>query len=167
VAIICHFLFATADARFACPEIKLGVYPPVLAAVGDRRLGGLVCERLLLTGGELDAATGERLGLLTARFAAGEDPEEAILAWYRDTLEPLSAFALRQGTRAARVASGFLDALDRGLAASERQYVDEVLASHDGNEGRRGIPREASAALDGRLRTPDPSDQTARQTARR
>ncbi len=135
VALVCHFLFATANARFACPEIKLGVYPPVLAAIGDRRLGGLVSERLLLTGGELDAEEAERLGLLTSRFEAGEDPETALLAWYRRELEPLSAFALRQGARATRVASGFLEALDRGLAASERQYVDEVLASHDGNEG--------------------------------
>ena len=44
VAICCHFLLATAGARFACPEIKLGVFPPVLATLGPHRFGGLVTE---------------------------------------------------------------------------------------------------------------------------
>lgn len=135
VAIACHFLFATAGARFACPEIKLGVFPPVLAAIGARRLGGALSERLLLTGAELEAADAERWGVLTALFDAGVDPAAALLAWYERRLQPLSAFALRQATAAARRASGFLDELDRALAASEKLYVEEVLASHDGNEG--------------------------------
>lgn len=133
-ALTCHFLFATPRARFACPEIKLGVFPPVLAALGHRRFGGLVTERLLLTGEAMDAATAERLGFLTALFD-GDDAGERLLEWYRRTLRPLSAYALRQSTRAAREASGLLADLDRALEAAERLYVDAVVPSHDGNEG--------------------------------
>ncbi|MBZ5522125.1 MAG: enoyl-CoA hydratase/isomerase family protein, partial [Acidobacteriia bacterium] len=32
LALCCHFVFAARSAVFACPEIKLGVFPPVLAA---------------------------------------------------------------------------------------------------------------------------------------
>ena len=135
VAICCHFLFATAGARFACPEIKLGVFPPVLAAIGGRRLGGLAAERLLLTGDTLGAEEAGRLGLLAGLVAGGEDPRQALLAWYQKRLAPLSAFALRQGTAAARRASGFLDDLDRALAAAEELYLERLLPSHDGNEG--------------------------------
>lgn len=135
LALACHFLFATARASFACPEIKLGVYPPLLASWGPHRLGGLVAERLLLTGGPLDAAEAERLGLLAALFDGEDDAEDALLAWYRRTLQPLSAFALRQATRATRESSGLLAVLDQGLAEAERRYVEEVIASHDGNEG--------------------------------
>lgn len=135
VAICCHFLFATAGARFACPEIKLGVFPPVLAAIGGRRLGGLAAERLLLTGETLGAEEAHRLGLLSRLIAGDEDPAPALLAWYRKRLEPLSAFALRQATAAARRASGFLDHLDRALAAAEELYLERLLPSHDGNEG--------------------------------
>ncbi len=135
VALCCHLLFATAGARFACPEIKLGVFPPVLAAIGARRMGGLVAERLLLTGDTLSAEEAYRLGLLSALVADGEDPEAALLSWYRERLEPLSAFALRQATRAARAASGWLEELDRALAAAEKLYLEELLPSHDGNEG--------------------------------
>jgi cyclohexa-1,5-dienecarbonyl-CoA hydratase len=135
VAICCHFLFAAAGGRFACPEIKLGVFPPVLAAIGAQRLGGLVAERLLLTGETLGAEEADRLGLLAGHFSAEEDPAEALLAWYRKRLEPLSAYALRQATAAARRASGFLDHLDRALAAAEEHYLERLLPSHDGNEG--------------------------------
>ncbi len=135
VVLVCHFLFASKGARFACPEIKLGVFPPVLAAIGARRLGGITAERLLLTGETLNAEEAHRVGLLSALFAADEDPEAALLAWYREHLEPLSAFALRQATQAARAGSGWLDDLDRALAATERLYLEQILPSHDGNEG--------------------------------
>ncbi len=135
VAICCHFLFATAGARFACPEIKLGVFPPVLAAIGPQRLGGLAAERLLLTGETLSAKRFHRLGLLAGFFAVEEDLADSLLAWYRKRLEPLSAFALRQATTAARRASGFLDDLDRALTAAEELYLEQLLPSHDGNEG--------------------------------
>lgn len=130
----CHFLFAAPNARFACPEIKLGVFPPVLAAIGADRLGALPAERMLLTGAPVAASEADRLGWLTALFE-GDDPEEDLLAWYRETLAPLSAFALRQGTRALRKGTSWLETLDDALTRTEAQYVDEVLESHDGNEG--------------------------------
>lgn len=134
LVLACHFLFATPEARFGCPEIKLGVFPPVLAAVGPQRLGSFVAERLLLTGETIDASEAWRLGLLTRVFE-DDDPREALLGWYRETLAPLSAFALQQGTRALRETAGWMAELDRTLQATEGQYLDEVVASHDGNEG--------------------------------
>jgi len=134
LALICHFLFATPNARFGCPEIKLGVFPPVLAAVGADRLGSYSAERMLLTGEAVTASEAERLGWIT-RSVEGEDPEADLLAWYRQTLANLSAFALRQSTEAIRGGAGWLTRLDEALTRTEAQYVDEVLASHDGNEG--------------------------------
>ncbi len=134
VVLVCHFLFATPNAALACPEIKLGVLPPVLAAVGAQRLGGIVAERLLLTGGALKAQEGEKLGLLTLLTGEGT-PLEQLLAWYRGNLQPLSAFALRQGVKAIRKGSGLTAALGAGLDEAERQYLSEIVNSHDGNEG--------------------------------
>ncbi|MGD2114793.1 MAG: enoyl-CoA hydratase/isomerase family protein [Acidobacteriota bacterium] len=134
LVLICHFLFATPGARFGCPEIKLGVFPPVLAAVGTERLGSFPAERMLLTGDTVTAAEAERLGWLTGTLE-GDDPEQDLLAWYRKTLAPLSAFALRQGTRALRRSAGWARNLGEILDRAEAQYVDEILESHDGNEG--------------------------------
>lgn len=134
LVLCCHLVFATPTARFGCPEIKLGVLPPVLAAIGSRRLPGAIAERLLLTGAELDAAEAERAGLLTW-IMPGEDPQGELLAWYRTNLAPLSAFALREAAYAFRTASGLLGALDLGLAGVEQRYLERVVPSHDGNEG--------------------------------
>jgi len=130
----CHFVFAAPSASFACPEIKLGVFPPVLAAIGAHRLGGPLAEKLIVTGDALDAAAAEKAGLVSSIFA-GENAEEELIEWYGKNLRPLSAFSIRQGTRVARIGSGLLAALEEPLDRIERQYVDELLASNDGNEG--------------------------------
>lgn len=130
----CHLVFASPTASFGCPEIKLGVFPPVLAAIGAQRLGYPLTERLILTGATIDAAAAEKAGLVSAIFTS-DNHEEELLDWYRKNLKPLSAFAVRQGNRVARIGSGIIEALQEPLEKIERQYVNEVLASHDGNEG--------------------------------
>jgi cyclohexa-1,5-dienecarbonyl-CoA hydratase len=130
----CHFVFAGPTASFGCPEIKLGVFPPVLAAIGAQRLGGPLAEKLILTGATIDAAAAEKAGLVSAIFSGGNSEEE-LIEWYRKNLRPLSAFALRQSVRAARIGSGLTAALEAPLARIEKQYVDEILAGNDGNEG--------------------------------
>jgi cyclohexa-1,5-dienecarbonyl-CoA hydratase len=130
----CHLVFAAPSANFGCPEIKLGVFPPVLAAIGAHRLGGPLAERLIMTGASIDAAAAEKAGLVSAIFGGG-NPEEELIDWYRKNLRPLSAFAIRQGNRVARIGSGLIAALQKPLEQIERQYVNEVLESNDGNEG--------------------------------
>lgn len=134
LALCCTLVFATPTARFACPEIKLGVFPPVFAAVGARRLPGALAERLLLTGEEIDAAAAERCGLAVLLDGAAA-PEAALLEWHAAHFAPLSAFALRQAVAASRRGSGVIDALGESLPAIESQYLREVVPSHDGNEG--------------------------------
>jgi cyclohexa-1,5-dienecarbonyl-CoA hydratase len=130
----CHMVFASPSATLGCPEIKLGVFPPVLAAIGAQRLGGPLAEKMILTGAAIDAATAEKAGLVAAIFSS-DSPEGELMEWYRQNLLPLSAFAIRQNTRVARIGSGLIAALEEPLDKIERQYVEEVLASHDGNEG--------------------------------
>ena len=134
LVLACHLVFAAPSAKFACPEIQLGVFPPVLAAIGPGRLGGPLAERLILTGATIDAAAAEKAGLLSAVFSGGSIEEE-MMDWYRKNLRPLSAFSIRQATAVARIGSGVTAALDETLRTIERQYVEEVLAGHDGNEG--------------------------------
>jgi cyclohexa-1,5-dienecarbonyl-CoA hydratase len=130
----CHLVFAAPSATLGCPEIKLGVFPPVLAAIGAQRLGGPLTEKLILTGGTIDAAAAEKAGLVSAIFTGGNSEEE-LIEWYRKNFRPLSAFAIRQANRVARIGSGLIAALEEPLTKIERQYVHEVLAGNDGNEG--------------------------------
>jgi cyclohexa-1,5-dienecarbonyl-CoA hydratase len=134
LVLACHLVFAAPSAKFGCPEIQLGVFPPVLAAIGAQRLGAPLAERLTITGAVIDAAAAEKSGMVSAVFSGG-NPEEELLEWYRKNLGPWSAFSIRQATRVARIGSGLVAALQAPLDKIERQYVDEVLASYDGNEG--------------------------------
>jgi cyclohexa-1,5-dienecarbonyl-CoA hydratase len=130
----CHFVFVAPSANFGCPEIKLGVFPPVLAAIGAHRLGGPLAEKLIVTGATIDAVAAEKSGLVSAVFST-DNTEEELVEWYRKNLRPLSAFSIRQANRVARIGSGLVTALQTPLDTIERQYVEEVLASNDGNEG--------------------------------
>ena len=149
LVLACHFVFATETAVFGCPEIKLGVIPPVLAAIGRHRLGPLA-ERLLLTGRELGHARRART-VRSKRRSDGSDPRAFVLEWYRANLAPLSALALREATRAGREASGLVASLGAPLDAARARLIERLLPEPRRERGDRGIPREARASLGGRL----------------
>ena len=134
LALATQLCFATPGARLGCPEIKLGVFPPVLAALGAWRLGAARAERLILTGAEWSAAEAREAGLVAEIFAS-PDPEAELLAWYRAQLAPLSAHALRKATQVFRRASGLTEALATPLQAAEEAYLADMRASHDSQEG--------------------------------
>ncbi len=148
VVLCCHVVLAMRSAVFACPEIKLGVFPPVLAAIGHLRLGGALAERLLLTGAELHADPARQCGFVAhvdpdvdskttidGDIGKAADPRQVALDWIAEHFGERSGYALRQATKAARYASGFRVQIEGALHAVEKQYIDEVLTSHDGNEG--------------------------------
>jgi len=135
LALCCHFVLATPDASFACPEIKLGVFPPALAALGPMRLGAARTERLLLTGESLDAEAAKAACFVTELAKPDEDLDELAKRFYVNELSALSAFTLRQAVKAARQGAGMPSLLEVALTAAEEQYIAELLPSHDANEG--------------------------------
>lgn len=140
LVLACHFVFAASSAVFACPEIKLGVVPPVLAVLGHHRLGGPLAERMVLTGCELAAREAHDRGLVAAVVPDDRDAGDGaaldfVLDWYRTTLAPLSAFSLREATHAVRHGSGLVASLGAALDTVERRYLERLVPSRDGNEG--------------------------------
>jgi cyclohexa-1,5-dienecarbonyl-CoA hydratase len=140
LTLACHLVFAAPSAVFACPEIKLGVVPPVLAVIGHLRLGAPLAERMVMTGAEIGATEAQLRGLLVELLPAEYDGQDGlalgfVLDWYRRTLAPLSAFSLREATHAARHGSGILASLGEPLIQAESRYIERLLPSHDGNEG--------------------------------
>jgi cyclohexa-1,5-dienecarbonyl-CoA hydratase len=132
LALACHLVFTTPDAQMGCPEIKLGVFPPVLAALGPWRLGGALSDRLVLTGEPITAADARACGFSTA-VLDGPDPFAQFIEWYRKGPARMSAVALRTAAHAVR--TGAAPLLGARLDELEQLYLDRVLPSHDGNEG--------------------------------
>ncbi len=82
LAALCDTLIAREDAQFGLPEIKLGVFPPLAAALFHRRLAPRAALRLMLTGEPITAAEAHRLGLAHQVLAADrfhDDTEELLL----------------------------------------------------------------------------------------
>lgn len=126
LATACGRVYCDPTARFAVPEIKLGVFPPVAAVLLPWRVRGPEATRLLLSGAPVDGEEATRLGVADV---CSEDPEAALWRWYDDALAPLSAVAVRMAWRAHR--RPVVRALTEDLPAVERLYLEELMAFGD------------------------------------
>jgi len=128
----CNHVFATRSAKFAVPEIKLGVLPPVACAVFPWRVGGALAEDLILTGREITAEEGARTGLVQ-HLCDDDGLHAAVDEWIEQSIRPRSAAVLRLTTKAAR--SPLYETMRRRIPELERIYLDELMATADANEG--------------------------------
>jgi len=123
-------IFASPDAKFGQPEIRLGVIAPAASCLLPERIGFAAAEDLLLSGRSLSADEARALGLVSA---IAEDPEAEALAWFNAHLADKSGAALRRAMRAARV--DLVERLRAKLARVERLYLDDLMATRDAVEG--------------------------------
>jgi cyclohexa-1,5-dienecarbonyl-CoA hydratase len=130
LALFCNWVFADPTARFGQPEIKLGVFPPVAALQLPMLAGQAVADDICLTGRTYTGEQGLRQGWV---HAVVEDVEAAVQEHFASHIAPLSAAALRHAVRASR--RRFNEAFRAGWAALELQYLDELMITHDANEG--------------------------------
>jgi cyclohexa-1,5-dienecarbonyl-CoA hydratase len=131
---LAHRVVADPSARLGQPEIVLGVLAPTASVLLPERLGRGAAEDLCLTGRTVTAEEALALGLVDA---VGHDPEAAALGWVREHFLPRSASSLRHAVRAIRLP--LVHRLDRDLAAVERLYLEDLMGSHDAEEGLRAF----------------------------
>jgi cyclohexa-1,5-dienecarbonyl-CoA hydratase len=131
LALSCDLVVADAGARFAQPEVELGCFPPVAAALYPARIGSARTLDLLLTGRGLDAAEAHRLGLVARLAAPGE--LDAAVERLAGEIAARSAPVVRLIKQAVRRGRDlpFLEA----LAATERIYLEELRPVADMEEG--------------------------------
>jgi cyclohexa-1,5-dienecarbonyl-CoA hydratase len=131
LALACDIIVARDDVKMGQPEIKLGVFPPVAAALLPRLVGRHCALDLVLTGRVVGAAEAQRLGLVQHVLAA-DGWDAAADAWLGG-LRALSGPALRLAKRA--VTAGEERPFDAALEAAEALYLDELMATADAHEG--------------------------------
>jgi cyclohexa-1,5-dienecarbonyl-CoA hydratase len=123
-------VFAAPDAKFAQPEIKLGVFAPAASVLLPYRVGPSAAEDLLFSGRAIGAAGAQAIGLVRE---VADDPAAAALAWFDAHLAGKSAAALRCALAAAR--APILRDVPARLAEVERLYLDRLMATRDAHEG--------------------------------
>jgi enoyl-CoA hydratase len=146
LALACHIRIASEHAKFAQPEVKLGIIP---GYAGTQRLPRLVGKgralQLLLTGEMIDAQEAWRIGLVNKVVPADQLLAEA---------EKLLRGILAQGPIAVRLV---LEAVERGLEMSlddasnlEANLFGLLASSHDMREGLTAFLEKRPATFEGR-----------------
>lgn len=123
-------IYSAPDARFGQPEIKLAVFAPAASCLLAYRVNQQTAEDLLLSGRSLKADEAQAVGLVAE---VADDPVAAALAYFDAQLADKSAAALGFALRAARGA--MLPEVKRRLAEVEKLYLEELMKTHDANEG--------------------------------
>lgn len=128
LAALCDFVYATPLSSFAFPEIDVGCFPPMAAALLPRLVGRAAAD-LVLTGRAFPADEAARIGLISG-VVPDPDAEAIALA---ERLAGKSAAVLALARKALREAwhHGFEEA----LARAESIYRDELSRTADVAEG--------------------------------
>jgi cyclohexa-1,5-dienecarbonyl-CoA hydratase len=136
LALACDFIVAEEGAAFACPEIKLAVFPPAAAVLLPARIGVSRAAELVLTGAAWNAAQAAEAGLIVRTAPQGQ-LETTVETWIGDHFLVRSPVALRYAVRAARLP--LRRVLQEDLPQLERMYLDELMAESDAVEGLRAF----------------------------
>ncbi len=130
LAAMCDFVIAAEKAKFGQPEIKLGCFPPVAAALFPELIGRRQAERLMITGEIISANEAAEIGLITT-VCSSEKLDESVKKTLMDITSKSRAVTslLRRSQPDWR--SAFLSDLDR----AERLYLDELTKLPDMEEG--------------------------------
>jgi enoyl-CoA hydratase len=135
LAMMCDIIIASETARFALPEITLGIMP---GAGGTQRLprfiGKAKAMDLILTGRMMDAAEAERCGLIARVVAPEKLLDEALAAAARIAGYSLPIVMMAKETVNRAQESSLAEG-----ARSERRLFLSMFATEDQKEGMRAF----------------------------
>ncbi len=133
LAATCDLVIATERSSFGQPEIELGCFPPVAAALYPTLFGPGRTFDLLTTGRRLTCEQAEHMGFVARRVANGELDQG--LRQLKSELTSKSAAALRLTKKAIRAGQPQVALFEKALAETEKIYLNELATCEDLNEG--------------------------------
>jgi cyclohexa-1,5-dienecarbonyl-CoA hydratase len=135
LAALGDLVIATPKARFAQPEIKLGVFPPLAAAVLPYLLGPKQALELVLTGETMSAERARELRLVNWLV-----PEEELQKKIDDVTAKVTAQSAPVLTMAKKAIMGSLGLpLRDGVRNSMKVFLNELAELEDSQEGLRAL----------------------------
>jgi cyclohexa-1,5-dienecarbonyl-CoA hydratase len=135
LAALGDLVIATPRARFAQPEIKLGVFPPLAAAILPYLLGPKHALELVLTGETISAERARELGLVN--WIVSEDELETKA---KEVIAKVTAQSGPVLTMAKKAILGSLGLpLRDGVRNSMKVFLNELADLEDSQEGLRAL----------------------------
>ncbi|MDO7843167.1 enoyl-CoA hydratase/isomerase family protein [Sphingomonas immobilis] len=96
---MCDIIVAVDGAKFAVPEVKVGLFPMIIVAHLARAIPRKILLEMMLTGDPIDAAEGHRLGFVN-KVATDRDDMWRIVGDYARRFEKVAPTAVALGRRA-------------------------------------------------------------------
>jgi cyclohexa-1,5-dienecarbonyl-CoA hydratase len=132
VATFCDMVIASEKSKFGQPEIKVGVLPPVAAAIFPKLMWSKKALELIMTGETISANEARDLGLVN-HILPVENFEVEAEKFVNEKLASNSAVVLQLTKRA------FLEGATANYAESIKKiediYLNELMKTNDANEG--------------------------------
>ena len=135
LAALGDLVIATPKARFAQPEIKLGVFPPLAAAILPYILGPKQALELVLTGEAMSAERARELGLVNWLVTEAELPKKVADVSAKVTAQ--SGPVLTMAKKAILGSMGL--PLRDGVRSSMKVFLNELAELEDSQEGLRAL----------------------------
>ena len=135
LAALGDLVIATSKAKFAQPEIKLGVFPPLAAAILPYLLGPKQALELVLTGETMSAERARELGLVNWLV-----PEDGLQKKIDEVTAKVTAQSAPVLTMAKKAIMGSLGLpLRDGVRGSMKVFLNELAELEDSQEGLRAL----------------------------
>lgn len=131
LASFCDISIASEKSKFGQPEISLGLFPPVSAAVFPWLMGYNKTMELLLTGKTLTAAEAKEYGLINQ--VVREEELDGTLYELLENLRTKSRMALMYTRQAIR--EGMATSFAAAIGKVEQIYLRDLLNTNDAQEG--------------------------------
>ncbi|HTC65563.1 MAG TPA: enoyl-CoA hydratase/isomerase family protein [Candidatus Acidoferrum sp.] len=129
------FVIATPRARFAQPEISIGVFPPLASTILPFLVGPKVALELVLTGEPVTAERALELGLINRLV-----PETQLQAAVSDLIQRITSHSGPVLTMAKKAILGGMGmSLKDGLKHSMNIFLNELYRLEDSQEGLRAL----------------------------
>jgi cyclohexa-1,5-dienecarbonyl-CoA hydratase len=132
VATFCDIVIASEKSKFGQPEIKVGVFPPIAAAIFPKLMPSKKALELILTGDVIMANEAKELGLVNHVLPVDNFDEEAEKL-VNEKLASNSAAVLKLTKRA--VIEGATRNYSDSIKKIEDIYLNELMKTNDANEG--------------------------------
>jgi len=136
VATFCDIVIASEKSKFGQPEIKVGVFPPIAAAIFPKLIWSKKALELLITGDIIRANEAKDLGLVNYILPV-ENFEEEAKKLVSEKLASNSAIVLQLTKRAFMkgVTQNYSDSIQK----IEDIYLNELMKTDDANEGLKAF----------------------------
>jgi len=131
LVIYCDMVIASERAKFGQPEIKVGVFPPIAAAMFPRLIRRNRTLELLMSGDTILAAEAERIGLINRVFPVDGFEQQANAFVGKFTVHSKVILEMTKRAVDRGLYSPCMEAIDR----AEDLYMNEMMKTEDAREG--------------------------------